>query len=79
MHADMTTQDDRSIAARPRRKASIGQVAATLFWGLFMIGKKGTWERDGAVVTLPQLVVGGLLGALLVVGTLILIVSLVLP
>jgi hypothetical protein len=44
-----------------------------------MIGKKGTWERDGAVVTLPQMIVGGLVAGIFVVSVLLTIVSLVLP
>ena len=67
-------QDNR----KSERRASVGQVAATLFWALFMIGKKGTWEREGAVVTLPQVVVGAAVGAVLLVTILMLIVSLVL-
>lgn len=61
-------------AARPR-KAGLRQVAATLFWGLLMIGKKGTWERDGATVTLAQMVVGGLLMGALVIAVLLLLVK----
>jgi hypothetical protein len=76
----MTTRTDvANEDTAPVKKASVGQVAATMFWGLFMIGKKGTWERDGAVVTLPQLIVGGVVAAIVVVSLLLFIVSLVLP
>lgn len=64
-------------ADRPR-KASWRQVAATMFWALFMIGRKGTWERDGAVVTLPQVVAGALVAALVVILVLVGIVTLAL-
>lgn len=40
--------------ARPpprEAKASVAQVAATIFFGLFAIGKKNTWEKDGVTVT----------------------------
>ncbi len=47
---------------------------ATMFWGLLMIGKKGTWERDGATVTLPQVIVGALVMTLLVIAILVLLV-----
>ena len=53
------------------KKASIAQVAATMFWGLCMIGKKGTWERDGAKITLAQAVVGALVAGLVVVTVLL--------
>ena len=42
-----------------------------MFWALLMIGKKGTWERDGARVTLGQAVAGGLIMGVLVVLALI--------
>lgn len=61
----------------PAKKAGFLQVAATMFWGLFMIGKKDTWEKDGATVTLFQLIVGGVITGILVIFVLVLIVSLV--
>ena len=60
------------------KKAGLLQVAATIFWGLFMIGRKGTWEKDGAIVTLPQILIGAIVGAVVVVLVLITIVQLVL-
>ncbi len=63
---------------KPAKKAGLLQVAATIFWGLFMIGRKGTWEKDGAIVSLPQVVIGAIIGAVLVVLVLITIVKLVL-
>jgi len=50
-----------------------------MFWGLFMIGKKGTWERDGATITLAQAIVGGVITFIVVVSILALIVWFVLP
>lgn len=56
------------------RKAGVRQVIATMLWGMCMIGKKGTWERDGATVTLPQVVVGAVIAAIVVIGVLVLLV-----
>lgn len=56
------------------KKAGLRQVMATMFWGLLMIGKKGTWERDGATVTLRQVVLGALIMTLLVIAILLLLV-----
>ncbi len=56
------------------RKAGARQVVATLLWGMCMIGKKGTWERDGAIVTLPQIVVGAVIATIVVIATLLLLV-----
>jgi hypothetical protein len=52
-------------------------VAATIFFALFAIGKKGTWQKDGRTVTLAQVVVGALVGFAVVVAILIAIVTLV--
>jgi len=60
---------------QPRVKnAGLLQVAATMFWGLCMIGKKGTWELDGAVVTLRQVVIGAVITTLIVIALLVLLV-----
>ncbi len=56
------------------RKAGTRQVVATLLWGMCMIGKKGTWERDGATVTLPQIVVGAVIATIVVIAVLVLLV-----
>ena len=57
------------------RKAGLRQVIATLFWGLLMIGRKGTWERDGATVTLTQMVIGALVMGAFVIALLLLLVK----
>lgn len=62
---------------RPR-KASWLQVASTMFWALFMIGKKGTWERDGVTITLGQAVVGAIVAGVVVVSILAGLVTLAL-
>ena len=59
------------------KKAGIRQVAATIFFALFAIGKKNTWHKDGATVSLFQIVVGALIGFVVVVGLPIALVSLV--
>lgn len=56
------------------RKAGPLQVAATIFWALFAIGKKDTWRKDGATVTLFQVVAGALIGLIVVVALLVLLV-----
>ena len=57
------------------KKAGWRQVMATMFWGLMMIGKKGTWERDGATLSLRQVIVGALIMTVIVIGILILLVK----
>jgi hypothetical protein len=60
---------------RPRR-AGIRQVAATIFFALFAIGKKNTWQKDGATVTLAQIVVGAIIGFAILLAVLITLVTL---
>jgi len=60
----------------PRRKASPLQVAATMFWALFAIGRRNTWHKDGATITLFQAVVGAFVGLVVIVALLIFLVTL---
>ena len=60
----------------PRRKASALQVATTMLWALFAIGRKNTWQKDGATITLFQAVVGAFVGLVVIVALLILLVTL---
>jgi len=62
----------------PPKKAGVLQVVSTIFWAMFMIGRKGTWEKDGAVVSMPQMVVGALVGGVVVVLILLALVRLAL-
>lgn len=73
-----STEPNDAPGVRPAaKKAGLLQVASTMFWGLLMIGKKGTWERDGAIITLTQAIVGALVAGAVVISLLIAIVSLV--
>jgi hypothetical protein len=58
----------------PAKKAGWRQVAATMFWALCMIGKKGTWERDGVTLTMGQVLIGAAIMTLIVIGLLVLLV-----
>jgi hypothetical protein len=60
-----------------QRKASLKQVVLTIVFGLFAIGKKNTWQKDGATITLKQAVIGALVGGVVLVSLLILLVNLV--
>jgi hypothetical protein len=64
----------------PTRKAGLLQVAKTLFFGLLMIGKKATWEKDGdgARMTPGQIVAGAVIGGVLLVAALLVLVRTVL-
>ena len=60
-------------AQPPSKRATLWQVAVTMFWGLCMIGKKGTWERDGVKISLPQVIIGAVVAGCVVVTLLVLL------
>lgn len=64
----------RAAEAAPRKRASIGQVAATIFFGLLMIGRRDTWQKEGATVSFGQVVVGSFVGLAVVVAILVALV-----
>lgn len=50
-------------------------VAKIIFFGLLMIGKKATWEKNGigAQATLGQIVAGAIIGGIVLVALLVLL------
>lgn len=70
----MTPEHQRQENAPAAKKAGVAQVMATMFWALCMIGKKGTWERDGATLTLLQVIAGALVMTVIVIAILVLLV-----
>ena len=71
----MTPDTPPPEPAAPPKKAGLAQVIATMFWALCMIGTKGTWERDGATLTMGQVIAGALVMTVVVIGLLILLVK----
>lgn len=72
------SEQDPKPESRPK-KAGFPAVAKIMFFGLLMIGKKGTWENDGAgaQVTPAQIVVGAIIGGVIVVASLVLLARMV--
>jgi len=64
----------RAAEAAPKKKASIGQVAATIFFGLLMVGRKDTWQSERATVSFAQVVVGSFVGLAVVIAILVALV-----
>ena len=60
----------------PTRRASIFQVIATMFCGIFAIGAKGTWQKNGATVTIPQVIIAAAITLIVLVLVLVAIVKL---
>ena len=71
---DSAGNPEPTPSAYPAKKATFVQVAATMFWGMCMIGRKGTWERDGVKITLGQAVVGAVIAGCILVTVLLMLV-----
>ena len=55
-------------------KATPLQVAKTVLWSFFGIRKRAEYEKDAVSLTLPQVVVAGLIGAIIFVVSLVMLV-----
>ena len=63
--------------AKKPAKATPLQVAKAVLWSFFGIRKRAEFERDAVSLTLPQVVVAGIIGALVLVLSLIMLVCFV--
>ena len=59
------------------RKATAAEVAKAVFWSFFGVRKKKDYDSDSASISPVQIVVAGLIGAVLFVLTLVMVVKLV--
>lgn len=60
-----------------KRKASFGATMKAVFWSFFGIRKKSDYEKDAAQLNPVHVVIAGVIGALIFIGTLIMIVKMV--
>lgn len=58
-----------------QRKASFGATVKAVFWSFFGVRKKSDYEKDAQQLNPVHVIIAGLIGALIFVGTLILIVK----
>ena len=63
--------------AQVQKKASLPQVAKAVFWSFLGIRKRSDYETDSVELKPQQVIIAGLIGAALLVFTLILLVRLV--
>ncbi len=63
--------------AQVQKKASLPQVAKAVFWSFLGIRKRRDYETDSVELKPQQVIIAGLIGAALLVFTLILLVRLV--
>ena len=57
-----------------QRKASPLQVARAVFWSFLGIRKRAAHEEDVVTITLPQVIVAGIIGAIIFVLSLVVLV-----
>ena len=55
-------------------KATLLQVARAVFWSFFGIRKRADYENDAVTLTLLQVVVAGIIGAVIFVLSLVMLV-----
>lgn len=55
-------------------RASVLQVAAAIFWSFFGVRKRKSYHQDVQKITPVQAIIGGLVGAVILVATLLAIV-----
>ena len=65
------------MAETDKSKSSYLRVAKTVFWSFFGIRRKADYQDDITQLKPVQVIVAGLLGAILLVGMLVLLVYLV--
>ncbi|MBA4142580.1 MAG: DUF2970 domain-containing protein [Nitrosospira sp.] len=53
------------------------QISGAVFWAFFGVRKQSDLELDASTLTPAQVIIGGIVGAALFVGSLMLLVSLV--
>jgi len=58
-----------------RRPASFGATMKAVFWSFFGVRKRRDYEHDAANLNPVHVIVGGLIGALVFIGILVLVVK----
>jgi hypothetical protein len=58
-----------------QRKASFGTTMKAVFWSFFGIRKKSDYEKDAQQLNPVHVIIAGVIGALIFIGTLLLIVK----
>ena len=62
------------MAETPRKKASAWQVASAVFWSFFGVRKRSDYDRDALQLSPAQVIIAGIVGALLFIGILLTVV-----
>jgi hypothetical protein len=69
----MAQPEDTPPSSKPR-KAGLREVASAVFWSFLGIRKRAAHEKDAVTIKPVQVIIAGLIGALIFVLTLVMIV-----
>ena len=75
----VTAPDIDSAKPQPQeaQKAGVVQVAKAVFWSFFGVRKRAAHEKDTVTITLKQAIIAGIIGAAILVASLVFLVSLI--
>ncbi len=62
------------MSERPRKKANAWQAAGAVFWSFFGVRKRSDYDRDAIQLSPTQVIVAGIVGAILFIGILLAVV-----
>lgn len=60
-----------------QRKASFGATVKAVFWSFFGVRKKSDYEQDAAQLNPVHVIIAGVIGALILIATLLIVVKIV--
>ncbi|HEY1044051.1 MAG TPA: DUF2970 domain-containing protein [Telluria sp.] len=65
---------DQDLKQAAQRKLSFGATMKAVFWSFFGVRKRKHYEEDSANLNPVYLIIAGLIGAALFIGTLVMVV-----
>lgn len=73
MHPSQSSTEDAKLP----QKRSATRVAKAIFFSFFGVRNRRDYESDATKITLPQAIVGGLIGVAILIVSLLLLVTIV--
>lgn len=71
MHPSQSSTEEAQLS----QKLGAARVAKAIFFSFFGVRKRRDYESDATRITLPQAIVGGLIGVAILIAALLLLVS----
>ena len=72
---NLVTEPEHKPAPAAPRKAGVLQVARAVFWSFLGIRKRAAHENDAVTITPVQVIIAGIIGAVIFVLSLVFLVS----